>query len=82
MQKKLTANGHIYLADYKGWYCVADESFLFQSQIKEITLTNGEKVMVSAESGHPVELSEEQNYMFKLSNFYDDLKYWLTSNGT
>lgn len=58
-----------------------DETFLVESQIKEITLMNGEKIIVSADSGHPVELSEEQNYMFKLSNFYDDLKYWLTSNG-
>lgn len=38
-------------------------------------------MLVSIESGHPVEWTEEQNYMFKLSNFKDDLLKWLRTNG-
>lgn len=37
--------------------------------------------MVSAESGHPVEWTEEQNYMFRLSSFQNDLIYWLKHDG-
>lgn len=44
-------------------------------------LPSGKTVKVSAESGHPVEWSEEQNYVFRLSSFQDDLKYWLRQNG-
>lgn len=76
----LDEKGHIYKSKYQGWYCVSDETFLTDSQLKEITNKNGEKILVSVESGHPVEWSEEQNYIFKLSSFRDDLVYWLKSN--
>lgn len=42
---------------------------------------NGEKTLIASESGHPVEWVEEQNYMFRLSNFQDRLIHWLTKNG-
>lgn len=32
---------------------------------------------MSAESGHPVKWVEEENYMFKLSQFQDDVIYWV-----
>ncbi|KAL1497804.1 hypothetical protein ABEB36_008701 [Hypothenemus hampei] len=69
----------IYKSTYKGWYCVSDETFLTDSQLKE-TIKDGEKILVSAESGHPVEWSEESNYIFKLKSFKDDLIYWLKHN--
>lgn len=71
-QNTIQNNGHIYSADYSGWYCISDETFLVESQLRE---ENGK--YVSAESGHPVEWTEEQNYMFKLSNFQEDVLYWL-----
>lgn len=36
---------------------------------------------MSADSGHPLEWTEEQNYMFQLSYFKDDLLKWLGENG-
>lgn len=60
---------------------MSDETFLSNSQLKEETLPSGEKRIVSLESGHPCDWTEEQNYMFRLSKFQDDLKYWL-KNGT
>lgn len=49
--------------------------FLTDSQLKE---KDGEAgVKVSIESGHPVQWTEETNYMFKLSQFQDDVIYWI-----
>jgi methionyl-tRNA synthetase len=61
----------IYKDTYSGWYCVSDETFLTESQLK---LVSDQKV--SIESGHPVEWTEEENYMFKLSEYQDDVTYW------
>lgn len=71
--KSLAASGSIYSANYSGWYCVPDETFLTDSQLKENE--RGEKC--SAESGHPVEWTEEQNYMFRLSRYQDDVRHWV-----
>lgn len=65
------------MGQYAGWYCVADEAFLTDSQLTEVTKSDGAKTKVSAESGRPVEWTEETNYKFKLSSFQDDLLYWL-----
>lgn len=73
LQNKLHANDCIYKADYAGWYCVPDETFLTESQLKE----NDKKEKVSAESGHPVQWVEESNYMFRLAKFQDDILYWI-----
>jgi methionyl-tRNA synthetase len=61
----------IYKDTYSGWYCISDETFLTESQLK---LVGDQKV--SIESGHPVEWTEEENYMFKLSEYQDDVIYW------
>ncbi|XP_057651587.1 methionine--tRNA ligase, mitochondrial [Diorhabda carinulata] len=76
----LNDSNHIYLSKYEGWYCVSDETFLTESQLKEVTVEDGKKILVSEESGNPVEWSSEENYMFKLSAFQDDLNYWLKNN--
>lgn len=68
---------HIYKGKYSGWYCVPDEAFLSEQDLNEKTTPTGEVIKVSAESGHPVEWSEEDNYKFRLSAFEDDLKHWL-----
>lgn len=70
-QLRLHANGTIYKDKYAGWYCTPDETFLTDSQLKE---ENGQKF--SIESGHPVEWSEEENYMFRLSKYRDDVIRW------
>ncbi|CRL06004.1 CLUMA_CG019081, isoform A [Clunio marinus] len=67
----LSSQNAIYKDTYSGWYCVQDETFLTESQLE---LKNS--VKVSLESGHPVEWTEEENYMFKLSDYQDDVIYW------
>ncbi|XP_045472978.1 methionine--tRNA ligase, mitochondrial isoform X2 [Harmonia axyridis] len=76
LQKK----NYIYSADYEGWYCVSDETFLTSSQLKEVEDNNGKKIYISQESGHPVEWTKETNYLFKLSEFQEELIRWLQKN--
>nr|CAH7757054.1 unnamed protein product [Callosobruchus chinensis] len=78
--KKLLENGQIYKSAYEGYYCVQDETFLTESQLKEVTCQNGDTMLVSLETGHSVEWTKEENYMFKLNRFRDDLIHWLKSD--
>ncbi|XP_058977896.1 methionine--tRNA ligase, mitochondrial [Musca domestica] len=74
----LSSKGHIYSANYQGWYCVSDETFLTDSQLR-VDETTGERF--SLESGHPAEWTEEKNYMFRLSNLQSEVIYWLKQGG-
>lgn len=77
-KRAIRDNGHVYSSKYAGWYCVSDETFLTDSQLKEAPAARtGEMIKVSAESGHPVEWTEEQNYMFGLSKLADQVKQWI-----
>ncbi|KYB25592.1 Methionine--tRNA ligase, mitochondrial-like Protein [Tribolium castaneum] len=75
----LKNKGKIFSSKYAGWYCISDESFLTESQLKEKVGPDGRKTIISGESGHPVEWIEEVNYMFPLGSLQDDVKYWLRS---
>jgi methionyl-tRNA synthetase len=68
----LQNQGAIYKDKYSGWYCVPDETFLTESQLN--THPDGNKT--SIESGHVVEWTEEENYMFRLSDYQEDVIYW------
>ncbi|XP_004534150.1 methionine--tRNA ligase, mitochondrial [Ceratitis capitata] len=76
--RTLNAREHIYSAAYSGWYCVSDETFLTDSQLRLDTASN---TRFSLESGHPVEWTEETNYMFRLSNLQDDVLHWVKQGG-
>ncbi|XP_070615940.1 methionine--tRNA ligase, mitochondrial [Erythrolamprus reginae] len=76
----LQDGGWLYQADYEGWYCTAEESFLAASQVTECADSQGRKQMVSIESGHQVHWTREKNYMFKLSKFQEPLQRWLYEN--
>ncbi|XP_077289916.1 methionyl-tRNA synthetase, mitochondrial [Arctopsyche grandis] len=65
----------IYSSKYSGWYCINDETFLTESHLRKDT-RDGKEVLVSIDSGHSVEWTEEQNYMFRLSSFKSDLENW------
>ena len=69
MWQKLMDAGLIYKAGYSGWYCVSDEAYYDEKELK--TDAAGQKV--SPMSGHPVEWMEEESYFFKLSAFTDEL---------
>lgn len=72
---KLVHNGFIEKGSYSGWYSVPDETFLSNSQVRREE-RDGNTVTVSAESGHELVWTEEDNYVFLLSRLRDELKRW------
>jgi methionyl-tRNA synthetase len=77
----LEENGYIYKGKHEGWYSISDEAFYTSGQVQEaVDEKTGKKVMVSVETGQPVEWTVEENYKFKLSACQDDLRAWLSSN--
>ncbi|MBV9497371.1 MAG: methionine--tRNA ligase [Acidobacteria bacterium] len=55
--------GDIYLGEHSGWYCQSEETFIPENQVRD----------GKDESGHPVEMTTERNYFFKLSAYTDRL---------
>lgn len=71
--KRCEAKGDIYKKKYKGLYCVGDEMFM-----KESELVNGRC------PNHPnleLQVIEEENYFFKLSNYQEYLEEYLSHEG-
>ncbi|XP_069842230.1 methionine--tRNA ligase, mitochondrial isoform X1 [Dendropsophus ebraccatus] len=75
--KKLEEEGYIYKGTYQGWYCTSDEAFLSEDQTVESRDVDGNKIRVSADSGHQVHWMSEENYMFRLSQLRPKLLDWL-----
>ena len=69
--QKIHDNGFTELGLYRGLYCVPCEDYK-----KESELVDGK----CAIHGQPVELLEEENYFFKLSEFQDRLLAWYEAN--
>uniref|UniRef100_A0A8D2L6K6 Methionine--tRNA ligase, mitochondrial n=1 Tax=Varanus komodoensis TaxID=61221 RepID=A0A8D2L6K6_VARKO len=78
----LQDRGWLYQAQYKGWYCTAEESFLTASQVTEHQDAQGRKQVVSLESGHQAHWTTEENYMFRLSAFQEPLLRWFQKRKT
>jgi methionyl-tRNA synthetase len=53
----------IYLGEHAGWYCQSEETFIPDNQVRD----------GKDESGHPVEMTAERNFFFKLSRFTEPL---------
>nr|XP_032811476.1 methionine--tRNA ligase, mitochondrial [Petromyzon marinus] len=75
--RKLRDGGHIHRGSYEGWYCTAEESFLANAQVTDGVDPQGKPIKVSAESGHPVDWTSEDNYIFRLSTFTPKIEAWL-----
>jgi methionyl-tRNA synthetase len=70
MWRRAAQSGAIYLGEYEGWYCVADEAFY----------TEKELVDGKAPTGRPVERVKEKSYFFRLSAFADRLLEFYEQN--
>ncbi|KCV70443.1 hypothetical protein H696_02786 [Fonticula alba] len=75
--RRLLDAGLIYKGTHSGWYSVSDETFVPPSKILLTTGPAGEELRHSAESGHPLVWVEEEAYLFRLSQFRDQLDDWL-----
>ncbi|KAI5120656.1 hypothetical protein M0805_007993 [Coniferiporia weirii] len=77
----LYQRGYIYKGKHKGWYCISDEAFYTDSQVRsQIDPKTGNEVKVSIETGNLVEWTEEENYKFALSKLRDRLKEHFIAN--
>ena len=68
--KKVMDAGSIYKNHYEGWYCLPDEKFLQDSEVKDGP--NGTKTC--PDCGRPVERIKEENYFFAMSKFQKQLE--------
>ena len=69
--KSLEESGSIYKSEYSGWYSVQEEAF-----VPDSSLEVREGVTVSAETGQRLEWTSEDNWMFRLSRYQDQLLAW------
>src|SRR5207302_1060902 len=53
----------IYLGQHAGWYCQSEETFIPENQVRD----------GKDESGHPVEMTAERNFFFKLGRYTEPL---------
>ncbi|KAF9509338.1 hypothetical protein BS47DRAFT_159750 [Hydnum rufescens UP504] len=78
---ELDKRGVIYKGQHSGWYSVSDECFYTDNQIKTVVDPSTQKELkISAETGQPVEWTEEDNYKFRLSAYREPLLKWMTEN--
>ena len=71
----LYERGFIYESTYSGWYCPTEESFVGENLVNVQT-------KVTRENGYAVEWCEEKNWMFRLTDFIEPLRKWISeSNG-
>ncbi|MBQ4097470.1 MAG: methionine--tRNA ligase, partial [Clostridia bacterium] len=69
--KKLYEKGDIYKGHYEGWYCTPCESFFTETQ-----LVDGK----CPDCGREVQLTREEAYFFKMSNYADRLMKHIEEN--
>ncbi len=70
---RVYANGDIYKGSYEGWYCVSDETFFTDLQLKEGRCPD---------CGKEVKWIKEESYFFRLSKYQDRLlKYYEDNPG-
>ena len=74
--KKVMDAGYIYKGQYEGWYCLPDEKFLLDSEVKDGP--NGTKTC--PDCGRPVDRIKEENYFFKMSAFQKQLEQHLAEH--
>ncbi|XP_070173846.1 methionine--tRNA ligase, mitochondrial-like isoform X2 [Littorina saxatilis] len=75
----LQRRGYIYKGGYEGWYSVSDEAFLTEDEVQDGVTSDGQHAKVSISSGQPVTWTKEENYMFRLTAFQQQLTSWLDS---
>ncbi|CAJ0947466.1 unnamed protein product, partial [Mesorhabditis belari] len=76
---RLSKAGHLYKGKYSGWYSVIDECFYKDSEVEKIRSLDGKESSVAKETRNPVEWVDEENYMFRLSDFKEKTKKILES---
>ena len=72
--ERMKESGYLYKGSYDGWYCVPEETYFTENQVKksdEERETPGHHLC--PDCGRPLERVQEESYFFKLSAFQDKL---------
>lgn len=70
--QQLFEQGDIYKSSYEGWYCTPCETFWLEGKLKEGN--------VCPDCGRPVEMTREESYFFRLSQYADRLLQHIEEN--
>lgn len=73
---RLLQKGDIYKGEYSGWYCVPDETFWSELELREDL--EGRKLC--PDCGRPVEIVKEETYFFKMSKYQSRLLNYIEEN--
>ncbi len=72
--RRLRSSGDLYRGMYEGWYCVSDETFFRDSDVKDDRLCPNE------ECRKPLRRVQEENWFFRLSAYGDRLLAHIEAN--
>jgi methionyl-tRNA synthetase len=71
--QQLWEDGEIYRGEYEGWYCVPDERFWTEKDLR----VSAEGVSLCPDCGRAVERIIEANYFFRMSRYQDWLVQYI-----
>ena len=67
-------NGYVYKGAYDGWYCVPEETYFTETQVRHADEERGTQGQhLCPDCGRPLERVQEESWFFKLSAFQDKL---------
>lgn len=72
--KKLVDKGLVYEDFYRGWYCIYEETYFREEEVKEGVCPN-------PECGRPLQKVSERGYFFRLSAFQEPLFEFVSEEG-
>lgn len=72
--RRLRASGDLYRGTYEGWYCVSDETFFRDTDVKD------DRLCPNDECRKPLRRVQEENYFFRLSAYGDRLLAHIEAN--
>jgi methionyl-tRNA synthetase len=78
--QQLEASGDIFLGRHEGWYCTAEEAFIPQGQVEQKRARDGSVTTVNAVNGLPVAWHSEENFLFRLSRYQQQVRDWLIAD--
>lgn len=74
LMEKIRDNGYIYKGSYDGWYCVPEETYFTDTQVRHADEERGcEGQHLCPDCGRPLQRVQEESWFFKLSAFQDRL---------
>ncbi|MBP3884384.1 MAG: methionine--tRNA ligase [Olsenella sp.] len=72
--ERMRDSGYLYKGSYDGWYCVPEETYFTENQVRKSDEERGaEGQHLCPDCGRPLERVQEESYFFKLSAFQDRL---------